>query len=173
MDEAAWKSYIEKIEIKGNTKTKDNVLRRELAVHPGETFDMVRVKISKSRLEQMGYFDKVEAEPQDTTVPNRKDLVIDVEEGTTGHVEMGAGFSSIESLFGFVGYREGNFDLFNPPYFRGGGQKFRVGATIGLQRKDYQISWTEPWFLNRKLALGVDLFYSELNYYSDLYNFTQ
>jgi len=172
-DEDKGKSLIERIDIKGNTKTKDKVIRRELAVAPGETFDLVRVKISKSRLEQMNYFEKVDTEVQPTDVPNRKNLVIDVEEGSTGHVEVGAGFSSIDSLFGFVGYREGNFDLFNPPYFRGGGQKFRVGATIGLERKDYQISFTEPWFLNRKLALGVDLFHSELNYYSDLYDFTQ
>lgn len=172
-DEDKGKSYIERIDIKGNTKTKDKVLRRELAVSPGETFDLVRVKISKKRLEQMNYFDKVETDRQPTDIPNRKNLVIDVEEGSTGHVELGAGFSSIDSLFGFVGYREGNFDLFNPPYFRGGGQKFRVGATIGLRRKDYQISFTEPWFLNRKLALGVDLYHSELNYYSDLYDFTQ
>jgi len=167
------KSYIEKIDIRGNVKTKDKVLRRELAVTPGETFDMVRVKISKSRLEQMNYFDKVETEPEPTDIPDRKNLIIDVEEGTTGHVEVGAGFSTLDSLFGFIGYREGNFDLFNPPYFRGGGQKLRVGATIGLRRKDYQISFVEPWFLNRRLALGVDLYYSELNYYSDLYDITQ
>ncbi len=135
-DEEKGKSFIERIDIKGNTKTKDKVIRRELAVSPGETFDMVRVKISKSRLEQMSYFDKVEVDPEPTEIINRKNLVIDVEEGTTGHVELGAGFSSIDSLFGFVGYREGNFDLFNPPYFRGGGQKLRVGATIGLKRKD-------------------------------------
>jgi outer membrane protein insertion porin family len=172
-DEDKGRSLIERIDIKGNTKTKDKVIRRELAVSPGEPFDLVRVKISKGRLEQMNYFDKVDTEVQPTEVPNRKNLVIDVEEGSTGHVELGAGFSSIDSLFGFIGYREGNFDLFNPPYFRGGGQKFRVGATIGLRRKDYQVSFTEPWFLNRKLALGVDLFHSELNYYSDLYDFTQ
>lgn len=173
MQEEAGPSFIERIEIKGNTKTKDNVLRRELAVHPGETFDMVRVKISKSRLEQMGYFDKVEAEDQDTTIPNRKDLVIDVEEGTTGHVELGAGFSSIESLFGFIGYREGNFDLFNPPYFRGGGQKLRVGVTLGLERKDFTISFIEPWFFGQRLAFQTDLYHSELRYVSDLYDIIQ
>jgi outer membrane protein insertion porin family len=173
MDEAAGKSYIEKVEIKGNTKTKDNVIRRELAVHPGETFDMVRVKVSKSRLEQMQYFDKVETEAQDTDVPNHKNLVIDVEEGTTGHVELGAGFSSIESLFGFVGYREGNFDLFHPPFFRGGGQKLRLGVTLGLQRKDYQITFIEPWFFGQRLAFQTDLYHSELSYFSDVYDITQ
>ncbi|HEV8543630.1 MAG TPA: outer membrane protein assembly factor BamA, partial [Verrucomicrobiae bacterium] len=171
-DEDKGKAFIERIDIRGNTKTKDKVIRRELAVSPGETFDLVRVKISKGRLEQMNYFDKVDTDKEDTDVPNHKNLVIDVEEGTTGHVELGAGFSSIDSLFGFVGYREANFDLFNPPYFRGGGQKLRVGTTIGLLRKDYQISFTEPWFLNKKLAFGVDLYYSELNYYSDLYEFS-
>jgi outer membrane protein insertion porin family len=173
VDESKGKSFVEKIEIKGNTKTKDKVLRRELAIAPGETFDMVRVKLSKSRLEQMQYFDKVEANPVPTDVPNRQNLVIDVEEASTGHVEIGAGFSSIDSLFGFVGYREGNFDLFNPPYFRGGGQKLRIGTTIGLERKDYTISFVEPWFFGKRLALGVDLYYSQLNYLSSLYNISQ
>lgn len=173
MDEDRGKSTIEKIEIQGNLKTKDKVIRRELAVSPGETFDMVRVRISKGRLEQMQYFDKVETEIEDTDVPSAKNLIINVEEGSTGNIELGAGFSSIDSLFGFVGYREGNFDLFNPPYFRGGGQKLRMGATVGLRKKDYIISFIEPWFLNRRLALGVDLYHSEMNYYSDLYDFTQ
>src|SRR6185369_1627495 len=133
--------------------------------------DMVRVKRSKGRLEQMRFFDKVETEVDPTVVPNRKNLIVDVEEGPTGNFEFGAGFSSVDNLVGLVGYREGNFDLFNPPYFRGGGQKFRITATIGLERKDYQISFVEPWFLNRKLALGVDLFYNEINYYSDLYDY--
>ncbi len=173
MDEDKGKSFVEKIEIKGNIKTRDKVLRRELAITPGESFDMVRVKVTKARLQQMGYFDKVETETDATDVPNRKNLIIDVEEGTTGHVELGAGFSSIDSLFGFVGYREGNFDLFHPPYFRGGGQKLRVGVTVGLRRKDYQVSFVEPWFMGRRLSLGVDLYHSELNYYSDLYDFRQ
>ena len=166
-------SRIEKIEIKGNTKTKDKVIRRELAVAPGEVFDMVRVKRSKGRLEQMRFFDKVETEVEPTVVPNRKNLIVDVEEGPTGNFEFGAGFSSVDNLVGLVGYREGNFDLFNPPYFRGGGQKFRITAQVGTERKDFQISFTEPWFLNKKLSLGTDLYYREFNFYSDLYTITE
>jgi len=173
INEAAGKSYIEKIEIKGNVRTKDNVLRRELAVHPGETFDMVRVKVSKSRLEQMDYFEKVETDVQETDVPNRKNLVIDVEEHDTAYLDFGAGFSSIESLFGQVGYREANFDLFNPPYFRGGGQKLRVNLILGLRRKDFRVTFTEPWFLGQRLAFETELFHSEADYYSDLYNETE
>lgn len=172
-DEDRGVSRIEKIEIKGNTKTKDKVLRRELAVAPGEVFDMVKVKRSKSRLEQMRFFDKVETEVEPTVVPSAKNLIIDVEEGPTGNFEFGAGFSSVDNLVGLVGYREGNFDLFNPPYFRGGGQKFRITAQVGTRRKDFQISFTEPWFLNKKLALGTDLYYREFNFYSDLYDITQ
>ncbi len=166
-------SRIEKIEIKGNTKTKDKVIRRELAVAPGEVFDMVRVRRSKSRLEQMRYFDKVETEIEPTGVPNAKNLIIDVEEGPTGNFEFGAGFSSVDNLVGLIGYREGNFDLFNPPFFRGGGQKFRITAQIGTRRRDFQISFTEPWFLNRRLSFGTDLYWREFSYYSDLYDLSQ
>jgi len=160
------KCYIEKIVIKGNTKTKDRVLRRELAVYPGEVYDMVRVKISKSRLEQLGYFAKVDTEAQDTDVPNRKDLVIGVEEKSTGNVTVGAGFSSVESLVGFVELKQGDFDLFNPPTFTGAGQKFQIRASIGTELQDYEISFTEPWFLGKRLIFNVDLFDKDIYYAS-------
>ena len=166
------RDYIEKIIIKGNVKTKDRVLRRELAVYPGEVYDMVRVKISKQKLEGLEYFSKVDTQTQDTDVPNRKDLVIGVEERNTGNVTVGAGFSSVESLVGFVELKQGNFDLFNPPTFTGAGQKFQIRASIGTLLQDYEISFVEPWFLGQKLALGVDLFHKLLEYNSvnNMYN---
>ncbi len=91
-------TYIEKIEIRGNSKTKDKVIRRELAVHPGEIYDTVRVDRSVDRLKNLGYFSKVEADPEPTDVPNRKDLVLNLEEQRTGSVNFGAGFSSVDSL---------------------------------------------------------------------------
>ncbi|MBI2928157.1 MAG: outer membrane protein assembly factor BamA [Verrucomicrobia bacterium] len=171
--EEGQKSYIEKIEIKGNVRTKDRVIRRELAVAPGETFDMVRVELSKLRLDGLNYFEKVDAEVEPTDAPDRKNLIVGVEEKGTGEFELGAGFSSIDQLVGFVGYREGNFDLFKPPTFKGGGQKFRIRASIGTRRQDYQLSFVEPWFTGRKLALGVDLYHRELRYLSDLYDQSQ
>ncbi|HYT60344.1 MAG TPA: outer membrane protein assembly factor BamA [Haliangiales bacterium] len=163
-------SKIEKIEIHGNTKTKDKVIRRELAVAPGELFDMVRVKLSKERLEGLQYFTKVQTEVEPTEVPNLKNLIVDVEEGPSGNFYFGAGFSSIDQLFGYVGMTQGNFDLFNPPYFTGGGQKLRLQATIGTKQENYELTFVEPWFLNRKLALEVDLFHRDIQYYSDLYD---
>jgi len=164
--EEGQKSYIEKIEIRGNTKTKDRVLRRELAVAPGETFDMVRVKVSKARLEGLQYFEKVDARPEPTDIPNRKNLVIGVEEKSTGSVSLGAGFSSVDSVVGYVEYTQGNFDLANPPLFTGAGQKFRARVQLGTQRQDYTMSFVEPWFTGRKLALGVDLYKRTLSYQS-------
>ncbi len=168
-------AYIEKIEVRGNTRTKDKVIRRELAVSPGELFDMVRVKLSKSRLEGLGYFERVEARPEPTDVPNRRNLVFDVEDKRTGNVMMGAGFSSVDALVGYVELYEGNFNLshpFQPPWFRGGGQKLRLRAMIGTERQDYMITFIEPWFLERKLQLGVDLYYHEYSFLSpnDLYD---
>jgi outer membrane protein insertion porin family len=163
------KCYIEKIVIKGNVKTKDRVLRRELAVYPGEVYDMVRVKISKQKLEGLEYFGKVDTEAEETDVPNHKDLVIGVEEKGTGNFSIGAGFSSIESIVGTVEVRQGNFDLFNPPTFTGAGQKLQLRLSIGTLLQDYDLNFIEPWFLGKRLSFGVDLFHRQI-YYNSLHN---
>jgi outer membrane protein insertion porin family len=161
---------IGRIDIKGNVKTKDKVIRRELAVSPGETFDMVRVKRSKSRLQQMGFFERVDTRAEEADARDEKNLVVGVEERNTGNFTIGAGFSSVDSLVGFIEIYQGNFDLFKPPTFTGAGQKFRLRASVGTVRQDYQISFIEPWFLDQKLALGADLYYRELGFYSDLFD---
>jgi len=79
---------------------------------------------------------------------------------------MGFGYSSYMSLFAQVGYVQGNFDLLNPPFFTGGGQKFRLQITAGTRHEDYQITFEEPYFLDRKLRLSVDLYHREIQYYS-------
>jgi len=162
--------YIELIEIRGNTKTKDKVLRRELAVAPGDIYNTVRVEKSMERLKNLGFFSKVEPRPEPTPIPSRKNLSINVEEQRTGNVTFGAGFSSIDSLVGFVEVTQGNFDLFNPPTFTGAGQKLRLRAQVGLERQDYILSFTEPWFLDKQLSFGFDVFHTEANYYSDVYD---
>ncbi len=163
------KSYVEKIEIRGNTKTKDKVIRRELAITPGEIFDMTRVKLSKRRLEGLQYFSKVDPQPEPTDIPDRKDLVINIEEKDTANFMIGAGFSTVDNLFGYAEVSQSNFDLFKPPYFMGGGQKMRLRATIGTKRHDYILSFVEPWLFGRKLALSTDLYWRQISYYSDEY----
>ncbi len=166
-------NFIEKIEIRGNTKTKDRVIRRELAVSPGEVFNMVRVNISTNRLHGLNYFEKISAQVEPTDVSDRKNLVLSVQERNTGNFQIGAGFSSIDAVVGFAEVTQGNFDLFNPPYFTGGGQKFRLRTQVGTRRQDYVASFVEPWFLGQRLALGVDLYHREINYLSDIYDQSQ
>lgn len=163
-------TYIDLIEIKGNVKTKDKVIRRELAVAPGEVYNSVKVDASKQRLENLGYFSHVSATAEDTDIPNRKNLVIAVEEQRTGSVSFGAGFSSVDSILGFAEITQGNFDIAKPPYFTGAGQKARMRLQFGAERQDYIISFTEPWFLNQRLAVGFDLFYNDASYLSSIYN---
>ncbi len=161
------KAYIEKILIKRQTSsTKDKVIRRELAVSPGDVFDMVRIRRSKERLEGLSFFEKVDTKPSATDVPNHDDLIVGVDEKSTGNFTFGAGFNTVESIFAYAEVSQANFDLFNPPYFTGGGQKFRLRVQLGTELQDYLISFVEPWFLNRKLALGVDLYRSVQNYVS-------
>ena len=164
------RSFVERVNITGNIRTKDKVIRREIATLPGDVFDTVRVEISKKRLENLGYFEKVDTFPEDTSIPGRKDLLVQVQEKRTGSINFGAGFSTIESLLGFVELTQGNFDLFNYPTFTGGGEKFRARAQFGTQQQSYLISLTEPYFLDQRLSLGGDLFYREASFLSSLYD---
>lgn len=163
-------SYLEHINISGNTRTKDKVIRREVAVAPGDVFNTVRVDASKQRLQNLNYFSKVEAYPGDTLVPGRKDLNIQVEEKRTGSLNFGAGFSSIDNLLGFAEVTQSNFDVTNWPHFTGGGQKFRMRAQYGTSRKDFILSLTEPYFMDRKISVGGELFYRDASFVSSVYD---
>jgi outer membrane protein insertion porin family len=160
------RSFVNRINIEGNTRTKDKVLRREVLVAPGDVFNTVRVDITKKRLENLGYFAKVETYPEETDIPGRKDLTILVQEKRTGSLSFGGGFSTVDQLVGFAELTQGNFDLFNWPSFTGGGQKFRLRIQYGTLRKDFILALTEPYFLDRRLALSGQLFYTEADYLS-------
>jgi outer membrane protein insertion porin family len=163
-------SFVQRINIVGNTRTKDKVIRREVLIAPGDLLNSVRVETTKKRLDNLGYFSKVETYPEDTGVTGRKDLTIQVEEKRTGSLNFGAGFSTIDQLVGFVELTQGNFDLLNWPGFTGAGQKFRARIQFGSQRKDVVISLTEPYFLDRRLSLGGQVFYSEADFLSSVYS---
>jgi len=164
------RSFVNRVIIAGNTRTKDKVIRREVLVAPGDVFNTVRADLTKKRLENLGYFSKVETYPEETDVPGRKDLTILVQEKRTGSFSFGAGFSTIDQLVGFAELTQGNFDLFNWPTFTGGGQKFRLRVQYGTQRKDFLLNVTEPYFLDRRLSLSGQLFYTEADYLSVEYN---
>ena len=163
-------SYVDHINISGNSRTKDKVIRREVLITPGDIFNTVRVETSKKRLDNLGYFSKVDAFPVDTGVEGQKNLDILVEEKRTGSLNFGAGFSTVDSLVGFVELTQGNFDITNWPALTGGGQKFRIRLQAGTERKDAEIAFTEPWLLDRPVALTFTTYYHEANYLSSVYD---
>jgi len=162
--------FVQRINIVGNTRTKDKVIRREVLVTPGSVFNTVRVDTSKKRLENLGYFSKVETYPEDTGVAGRKDLTVQVEEKRTGSLSFGGGFSTVDQLVGFAELTQGNFDIMNWPGFTGAGQKFRLRVQVGNLRKDIILGLTEPWLFDRPLSLSGQAFYNEANYLSSEYD---
>ena len=163
-------SFVEHINISGNSRTKDKVLRREIILSPGDVFDTVRVDISKKRLEGLQYFERVDTYASDTAVPGRKDLNVVVQEKRTGNLNFGLGFSTTDGLLGFAELAQGNFDIMNWRTFTGAGQKFRARVQLGTQTKNASIELSEPYFLDQRLAFGGRLFFDEYNYFSDVYD---
>lgn len=168
--EESEKYYVESIAIEGNTKTKSIVILRELVLGPGEVFDTVRMKISKLRLENTRFFEDVNLTPETTSIPGRRNLKVVVEEGRTGNLTFGAGFSSLEKAVIFAELSQSNFDLFNRrSVFQGDGQKFRLRLSLGSQSSEAVLSFEEPWLFERELALGFSLYRTSSDYDSSFY----
>jgi outer membrane protein insertion porin family len=165
------KFNVESIQIEGNTKTKSVVIIRELILGPGDVFDTVRMKISKNRLENTRFFDDVDITPQDTNIPGRRDMRITVKEGRTGTFTFGAGYSSLERATVFAQIQQTNFDLFNSrSLFQGDGEKFSIKVSIGELSNEAVISFEQPYFLEKQLALGFSLFREASDYVSTYYD---
>jgi outer membrane protein insertion porin family len=161
--------YINKVNIVGNERTQDEVIRREMVIFPGERFNRSRVKTSENRLRNLNYFEIVTANPDRIGEGDKYDLNVQVKEKPTGQFAAGVGFSSVDSLVGYVELSQGNFDYKSwPPV--GAGQKFKIRAQLGTQRNDLDISFVEPWFMGRKLSMGIDLYHREARFFSDDYD---
>lgn len=150
--------YIDKIKVKGNTKTRDVVIRRELRVYPGEKFDGDKLRRSKERLYNLGFFEEVTFDTEPGSAANKQDLAVTVKETKTGELSFGGGFSSVEQLVGFASISQKNFDLFNFPTFTGDGQQLKLMAEFGTIRQNYELSWTEPWIFDMPLLFGFDAY---------------
>lgn len=153
--------YIDKVRVQGNPKTKDVVIRRELRIYPGEPFRGAKIRKSKERLYNLGYFEEVVFDTEPGRAPNQKDLVVTVKEAKTGEFSFGGGYSSVDKLVGFVQVNQRNFDARNFPTFTGGGQILNVRAELGNIRQNYVVSWTDPWILGYPLLFGFDVYRTE------------
>ncbi|MFA5090716.1 MAG: outer membrane protein assembly factor BamA [Candidatus Omnitrophota bacterium] len=151
-------AYVDKIKIRGNVKTRDMVIRRELRIKPGDKFDGDKLRRSKERLQNLGFFEEVNYDTEDTTAPNKKDLVVEVKESKTGAFSFGGGYSSVDKLVGFVEIEQKNFDWRNFPYFTGGGQNLKLRAAIGSVSDSYSLSFTEPWMFDYPVTFGFDAY---------------
>jgi len=149
--------YVKEIDITGNTVTRDDVIRRDIMIAPGERFDGNLVKLSQQRIENTRYFEKTRLTLRDVD-DLYSDLVADVEEGKTGNFLFGVGYSSEEQIGGFGELRLNNFDITNWPKLSGGGQIFSLRLNVGSVRKQYNLSFTDPEIGGYPVAFGFDAF---------------
>lgn len=153
------KAYIERIEIRGNDRTRDYVIRREFDVSEGDAFNQVLIQRAKKRLEALNYFEKVDISTVPGSQPDQVVLVVDVVEKSTGEFSIGAGYSTGGDTAGPS--IEGSITERN---FLGRGQYIKLSAGGGKNSRDYSLSFTEPYFLGRRIAAGFDIYSQTRNY---------
>lgn len=149
------RAYVERIEIRGNTRTRDYVIRREFDIGEGDAFNQEVISRAKRRLEALGYFSAVNVTTAPGSQSDRVVVVVDVQDQSTGSFGIGAGYET--------GNR-GGFKIeasIEEKNFLGRGQYIRVAAGTGRDTRDYSLSFTEPYFLGYRLAAGFDIFSNE------------
>jgi outer membrane protein insertion porin family len=147
------------------------VIVRELALRPGDVFDLRSMETSENRLNNTRYFEAARLSPEYTNIPGRRDLSVVVKEGRTGNLTFGAGFGSIEQAVVFFELAQGNFDLFNwRSGFRGDGQKLRLRASLGSVSSQLLVVFEEPWLFEQRLAFGTEIFRTESDFNSSDFN---
>ena len=152
----AQRTYVERIEVNGNTQTQDKVIRREIRVAEGDAFNSFQVKRSQDRINSLGFFqDKFEIKQQPGSAPDRVVLEANVEEKSTGELQLSAGYSSLERFIVQANITQRNF--------RGKGQELRAGVNYSSYSKSVELGFTEPYLFDKNIAIGVDLFRRDYN----------
>jgi outer membrane protein insertion porin family len=142
--------YVERIDVVGNVRTLDKVIRREFQLVEGDAFNTEKMQRSQQRIKNLGFFKKVEVTNAPGSAPDKTVVTVEVEEQSTGELSLGLGFSTSDGPLADVSIRERNF--------LGRGQDLRVGATVSLRSQQVDLSFTEPYFLDKNIAAGFDLF---------------
>lgn len=147
------KVYVERINVVGNVRTLDEVIRREFRLVEGDAFSSSKMKRSKQRVENLNFFKTVDVKTLPGTTPDQTVLEVDVEEKSTGEFSIGAGYGTDDGAFGQIGVRERNL--------LGKGQDLRLNFTLGSSDQQVDLSFTEPYFLDREIAAGFDVYRRE------------
>ena len=163
------RQYVERIDINGNTVTRDKVIRREFRLAEGDPFNSLRVKRSRDRIQSLGFFqDNLEITQTQGSAPDRVVLGVDVEEKSTGELQLSAGFSSLERFLINLSVRQRNF--------MGKGQELRAGINYSSYSKSIELGFTEPYLFDRNIAVGFDVFrrdYRSFNFNRDQTSYEQ
>lgn len=153
------RAFVDRIDITGNVRTLDKVVRREMLLSEGDPFNASKLRRSEQRIKDLGYFERVSVTTAESAAPDRTVVNVEVAEQSTGEIAIGAGFSTADGPLGDFSIRERNL--------LGRGQDLRLGATISGRRQEYDISFTEPYFMDRDLSAGVDIFRIRRNYQNE------
>jgi outer membrane protein insertion porin family len=153
--------YIERINVAGNYRTEDYVIRREFRLAEGDAYNKIMVDQARLRLVALGFFKDVKVNKEPGSAPDRVILNVAVEEQSTGELSFAAGYSSAEGVIGEVSYTERNL--------LGTGQYLQVKVSGSMVSGGADVSWTEPRFLDRNLSFGVDVFARNSDYTSSTY----
>jgi outer membrane protein insertion porin family len=145
------KTFVENININGNSRTLDEVIRREMTIVEGDPFNTDRVKKSEQNIKDLGFFETVEVKPEPGASPNKTNINVAVQEKSTGELSIGAGYSTTDGPLADFRIRERNF--------LGKGQQLELATTLAQKRSEFDFSFTEPYFLKRDLSAGIDLFH--------------
>ncbi|MZR20984.1 outer membrane protein assembly factor BamA [Sneathiella chungangensis] len=148
--------YVERINITGNVRTLDYVIRREMKLAEGDAFNTALLRLSRSRIRGLDFFEKVEVTQEEGTAADKTVINVDVQEKSTGELSVGAGFSTTDSVSADLQIRERNL--------LGRGQDLRFGVSVGADAQTIDIGFTEPYFLDRDLSAGFDLFRTVRDY---------
>ena len=152
------KIYVERIDVFGNIRTSDHVIRREFKIQEGDAFNKLLVTRAKERLQGLGFFKTVDILSQQGTAPDRIILTVNLVENSTGEVSFGGGYSSSEGPIADISYKERNF--------MGNGQYLALTLSGSLTRLQVDLGFTEPRFLDSNVSAGFDVFYKDTNYLS-------
>ncbi|WP_415642699.1 outer membrane protein assembly factor BamA [Sphingomonas antarctica] len=154
--------YVEAVNINGNTVTQDKVVRREMRLAEGDAFNSIAIKRSQDRIQSLGFFqEKLEIKQTQGSAPDRVVLEANVEEKSTGELQLSAGYSSLERFIINASIRQRNF--------RGKGQELRTSVDYSTYSKSINLGFTEPYLFDKNIAVGGDIFRRDLN----SFNFTQ
>ncbi|MDO9370471.1 MAG: outer membrane protein assembly factor BamA [Sphingopyxis sp.] len=157
------RTYVERIDVNGNTLTHDKVVRREFRLNEGDAFNSFGIKRTENRLNSLGYFqENLEIERKEGSAPDRIILETNVEEKPTGELSLSAGFSSIENFLLQASIRQRNF--------RGLGQQLQASVNYSSYSKSVELGFTEPYLFDRNISVGGSIYRRDLNSFNFINN---